>query len=84
MGQAQAPRARTIKARAELERELRENQGDRSGIGSQSQAGDRLNTAVDEQRGTASAPPNSWSGSFSPGTHPLVSSRSPAGSPKGT
>lgn len=62
MGQTQAPRARTVKARAELGRELRENQGDRSGAGSQSQAWDRLNTPTDEQRDTASARPNSWSG----------------------
>lgn len=85
MGQAQAPQARTIKAKAEQGRKLGEKQGNRSGIGSQSQAWDRLNPAVDKQKEEASPWLSSWSGRLlSWDAHPRVSSKGPEGSPQGT
>lgn len=71
MGQAQAPRARTIKARAELGREQREKQGDGSGIGSQTRLVTRL-ILLWTNKGTW-LPHCSAAGleGFSPGTHTL-------------
>lgn len=83
MGQAQAPRARTIKSRAGEGTEREAGRRVRNWL--TDQACDMFNTAVDKQRDMASTLLSSWSGRLlSWDTHPLVSSRVPEGSPKGT